>query len=55
MIEAAVDQDQAQEQVQIEIEIDALSVGSIIVLPKALQIYQIQKMSGQSRYSRCLT
>ena len=55
MIEEAVDQDQVQEKVPIEIESDAFSVGSMTTLPKTAQIYQIQKKSTQSRYSRCLT
>ena len=38
----------------IEIELDALSVGSMIILPKTVWIYQKQKQSSQSRYSRCL-
>ena len=43
MTEAIVDQDQVQEWVLTEIESDALSVGSMIILPKTVQIYQIQK------------
>ena len=43
MIEVLVDQDKVQEQVPIEIGLDALSVGSMIILPKTVQIYQIQK------------
>ena len=55
MIEAAVDQDWVQEQVIIEMESGALSVGSMIILPNTVQIYQTQKKNSQSRYSKCLT
>ena len=43
MIEAAVDQDQVQEQVPIEIESDALSIGSMIILPDCLNISDTEK------------
>ena len=49
------DMDEEQEQVLIEIGLDVLSVESIIILPKIVQIYQIQKKNSQRRYSRCLT
>ena len=52
---AVVDQDQVQEWVLVEIGSDALSVVSMIILPKTVQIYQIQKKGSQSRYSKCLT
>ena len=55
MIEAAVDQDQVQDWVLIEIESDVLSVGNMIILPKTVQIYQIQKKNSWSQYSTCLT
>ena len=55
MIEASVDQDQVQEQLPTEIESDTLSVGSMIILPKTFQIYQIQKKNSQGRYSKCST
>ena len=55
MIEVAVDQDEVQVQLPIEIELDALNEGSMITLLKIVQIYQKQKKSSQSRYSRCLT
>ena len=41
MREAVVDQDQVQDQVPIEIGLDALNVGSTIILPNIVQIYQI--------------
>ena len=54
IIEVVEDQNQVQEQVPIEIELDALSVGSMMILPKTIQIYQIQKKDSQGRYSKCL-
>ena len=54
MIKASVDWDQVQEQVLIEIESDALSIGSMIILPKTVWIYQIQKRNSKIRYRKCL-
>ena len=40
MTEATVDQDQVEVQVPTEMVLDALSVGSMITLPKTVLIYQ---------------
>ena len=55
MSKVTVDEDQVQEQVLIEIESHALNIGSMIILPKTVQIYQKKKRNSQNRYSRCLT
>ena len=47
MREAVVDQDQVKEWVLIETALDALSVGSMIILPKTVQIYKIQKKKSE--------
>ena len=54
IIKAVVDQDKFWKQVLIEIGSDFLSVGSMIILLKTVQIYQIQKKNSQNRYNKCL-
>ena len=48
MREAVVDQDQVHEQVLTETKSDAFSLGSMVILPKTVQIYQIQKKEARA-------
>ena len=53
MRQAVVDLDQVKEQKLIEIGHDVLNVGSMIILPKTVRIYQMDIKKRQSRYSKC--
>ena len=49
MSKAVVAPDQVQEPVLIEKGFNVLNVGSMIILPKTIQIYQIKKRNSPSK------